>query len=391
MRVLSGGSLILLLAFGVSCSDDGGMMMVPVGQRPAVLQNLGENVILPTYREVASRVAALVAATDAYAAAPSEATRTTARDAWASAMEVYERAEVMQLGPFASMTDAAGGADLRFEMYAWPSLNRCVIDQDTVSVRYDDPDALAAETIDRRGLGAVEYLLFVDTSENVCSPLSPINEDGTWASFTPAEIEARRARHAHTAAVIVARSADALVAAWEGGFLMELTAPTRTGALYGSAQEGLQAVTDAMFYLDTETKDMKLGEPAGITVCTTATCPDARESRHANISREHIAENVRAFQRLYLGGEPGADGLGFDDLLRDMGAGAFADDMATKIEVAITATEAIPTSLVTALDADHPAVVAAYEAIKAITDGLKTMFLTVLDLEAPNRAAGDND
>ena len=32
-----------------------------------------------------------------------------------------------------------------------------------------------------------------------------------------------------------------------------------------------------------------------------------------------------------------------------------------------------------------------YEALIAVTDILKADFLTVLDLEAPDRAAGDND
>ena len=83
--------------------------------------------------------------------------------------------------------------------------------------------------------------------------------------------------------------------------------------------------------------------------------------------------------------------LGFDDLLRDMDSAAFADQMAAHIEGAIAAAEAIDGTLVDALATDLPSVVALYEAIKLVTDDLKTMFLTILDLEAPNRAAGDND
>lgn len=382
---------LALAPIAFSCSDDGGEPMVPVGRRPEVLANLGENIILPAYREHATSAAALTAAVDAYATTPSAATRDAARTAWRNAMAIYEQAEMMQVGPLGAMGDVLGGQDLRFEMYAWPSLNRCTIDQDTVSDLYADPVGLAATTIDRRGLGGVEYLLFIDTPDNSCSPLSPINADGTWAAFTPEEIEGRRARHAHSLAVIVQDNAERLVAAWDDGFLVEFTDPTRSGAVYGSAQEGLQGVTDALFYLDREVKDMKVAEPAGIATCTTTTCPEARESRHADASKEHLLANLRAFSALYHGGAPGGAELGFDDVLADMGAGAFADEMAGHIAAAIVAVQAIPGTLVDALSTDLPAVHAAYDAIKLVTDDLKTMFLTVLDLEAPDRAAGDND
>jgi predicted lipoprotein len=368
------------------------MTMLPdAGRRPEVLAHLGENVILPSYRNFADRAGALATALETYASGPDDTTQAAAREVWRETMEVYQEVEMMQLGPLAPMADAAGGRDIRFELYAWPSLNRCVIDQDTASERHDDPTALGAETFDRRGLGAIEYLIFIDTADNACSPLSPINEDGTWSSFGPEMVTARRARHAHSLAVIVKSFADALVAAWDAGFLRELTDPARSGALYGSAQEGLQAVTDALFYLDTESKDMKLAEPSGISVCTMATCPDSRESRHANASKEHLVANMRAFSRLFLGGEPGGDEPGFDDLLRDMGASGLADQMSVDIAAAIVAIESIEGPLYEALSTDLEGVIAAYEAVKRVTDNLKTMFLTVLDLEAPNRAAGDND
>jgi hypothetical protein len=100
---------------------------------------------------------------------------------------------------------------------------------------------------------------------------------------------------------------------------------------------------------------------------------------------------MRAFSRLFLGGEPGGDEPGFDDLLRDMGASGLADQMSVDIAAAIVAIESIEGPLYEALSTDLEGVIAAYEAVKRVTDNLKTMFLTVLDLEAPNRAAGDND
>lgn len=382
---------------GPSSSTDGGSRRdagEPTGpSRAEVLAHLGAEVVLPTYRDFVPLAEALVSATDSYAAGPSPDTRAAAQDAWAAAMDVWQEAEMMQLGPLAPADLAMGGEDFRNEIYAWPQLNLCVVDQRTVGPAHDDPTMLSANPINERGLGAIEYLLFVEGSANTCSPLSGINADGTWAMYTAAQIEQRRARLAHSYAVIVRDHAQALVDRWEGGgFLAELTDPTRSGALYGSAQEGLNAVSDAMFYLDKETKDMKVAQPASIGDCTRVMCgAGARESRFANRSKEHVVANLRAFQRLYLGGDPGGDEPGFDDLLAGLGAEAFAAQMATHIEEAITAVEAIPGTLGEALTADIASVMAAHAAIRVVTDDLKTMFLTVLDLEIPDRAAGDTD
>ena len=381
---------------GSGSSDGGGGMDAESTSsiRVQVLANLGQNVILPSYRAFVPRADALVTAVSAYAMSPDATTRAAAQASWEQAIDTWQELEMMQLGPLAAMDLAAGGADVRDSVYAWPELNLCVIDQMTASEDYDDQTALAAEPINTRGLGAIEYLLYVPDTDNRCSPLSGINMDGTWDAFSDAEVERRRARHAEALATLVQQQATSLVTRWEatdGNFLAELTDPGRSGSLYGDAQEGLNAVSDAMFYLDKETKDMKLAEPAGISGCDAASCPDARESRFANRSREHVIANLRGFQRLYLGSEPTDDGLGFDDLLVNMGADALATQMTTRIADAIIAAEGIDPTLVEAVDSGGTSVADTHEAIRLITDDLKTMFVSVLDLEVPNRAAGDND
>ncbi len=405
------------LLFSLGCSDSEGSMdesttmesgatAESASLRADVVRSLGENVVLPVYEEFASRADSLVSDLDAYAAAPSVDTRRAAQDAWSRAIDLWQRAELMQLGPAAAADLSAGGEDFRDDIYAWPALNLCSIDQRTVGENYDSPSELAGDGINLRGLGAIEYLLFVDDSENRCSPVAAINADGSWERLSDQDIEQRRARHAHSLATLVKGSAEELVSRWRGdpeggqeGFLIELTDPARSGAVYGSAQEALNAISNAMFYLDRETKDMKLGEPSGISMCDGETCPDSRESRFANRSASHVVENIRAFQQLFLGGAPNseaqntdsqdAQNLGFDDLLRDMGASDLSDQMESDIEASITAAEQIGPSLVEALSGDS--VVAAHTALRRVTDELKSTFLSVLDLEAPQRAAGDND
>jgi hypothetical protein len=105
-----------------------------------------------------------------------------------------------------------------------------------------------------------------------------------------------------------------------------------------------------------------------------------------------VLANLRAFELLFHGGAADAAGaLGYDDLLVDMGAADVADDMQNAIDAAIAATEAVPGTFREALSQDPAAMEQAHTAIQAVTDILKSDFLTILDLEAPDRAAGDND
>ncbi len=235
----------------------------------------------------------------------------------------------------------------------------------------------------------------MEGTDNTCSPLSGINTDGSWAATTPEELERRRARLAHSLATVVHRRAQELVSAWEpdgGDFLGELRRAGEDGAVYGSGREGLNAVTDAMFYVDLVLKDRKLALPAGLSLdCPEDTCPEWVESRWAGRSIQHVLDNLAAFELLFLGGPPGEDARGFDDLLAELGEDAMAAEMVTAIADARAAFEAIDVTLREAVTSDAATVRAAYDLVKRITDILKMRFYPAVMLALPATGGGDTD
>jgi uncharacterized protein len=360
-----------------------------------LLVGLAENVILPTYRDFRTRATALVAAATAYKASLSEADLMTLREAWRQAMQVWQHAEVLQVGPAGSMTTALGGEDRRSEIYSWPTVNACRVDQELTEDAHSDAGTLGSEMVNTRGLDAMEYLLFGDLELNECKSQSAINAEGTWQALVDAgELPARRAAYLHSISVLVAQEAESLVDVWEDdetGFLAELSEAGVSSEVYASAQHALNAISDAMFYVEKQTKDMKLAHPAGISTCEEATCPDALESRWAHHSRENVLANVQALQWLFHGGPDAETALGFDDVLTEMGASALATDFGTNLSMAVNALSSMDMSFVEALSSDPQAVIDIYDVVKGATDLLKTEFVGTLDLEIPNRAAGDND
>ncbi|MCC6625530.1 MAG: imelysin family protein [Deltaproteobacteria bacterium] len=368
------------------------------GARREVLAAIGANVVAPLLEAFEARARTLDAALTALATAEAAgesaagAELDAARAAWHAAMDTWQEAELFQLGPAAAMGTSPGGVDLRDRIYSWPIVNPCRVDQETVK-GLSDPAALTDAPFNVRGLAALEVLLFDPDRDNACPPQSTINTDGSWAALRDEDIRRRRAEYGVAVAGDLLASARALVAAWSpsgGDFLGELREAGQRD-VYPSAQAGLNALSDALFYLEKEVKDMKVAMPLGLRECATDVCPQLVESRFAARSARNVLHNARAFQRGFLGGEPGGVELGVDDLLTAVGASDVASDMATKIAAAIVAIEAMTDPLEELLVTDEARVQAAYDAVKAVTDLLRTDVVTVLDLELPERVEGDND
>ena len=156
---------------------------------------------------------------------------------------------------------------------------------------------------------------------------------------------------------------------------------------YGDGQTALNAVFDALFYLEVLTKDRKLVQPLGGGDCGEANCPDDVEGLTSGSGGLWIAANLRGFRTLFTG----ADGTGMDDLLVDVGHGDLAYQLVVDVDAAIVAAEAVDPDLATLVEDDPDAVQDVHDAVKKVTDVLKGDLATVLALEIPSEASGDND
>lgn len=339
----------------------------------------------------------LARATNAYAASPTAPLRAQAQAAFLDAMAAWQRAELFRVGPAAKAAQP-GGQNLRDQIYFFPIVNRCLIDQQLVSQRYADGN-YATTQASSRGLSAVEYLLFYDGEQNACGPQVSINADATWSALSPAERTQRRADYANEAVAHILTHAQALQAAWDpsgGNFLATFT--QAGNSVYADDHSALTALLEAALYLDAEVKDSKLAIPLslpidGIIECPNQpeACPDRLESRFARISAGNIAQNLIAFRQVFQGCGPGNSGLGVDDWLRSVGEGELADRLLAAIDNADAAVVAVG-SLESAINQAPPTrVVELHAAIKAITDLLKTEIPMVLNVQFITGGGGDVD
>ena len=349
---------------------------------------------LSSYREFGDAALALVNTTEALAADPG-ASPDAAQVAWLNAAASWQRAEPLRFGP-AARSGEPGGQNVRDEIYSFPLANYCRVDQQIVDRSYAN-ESFPTSLSSARGLAAIEYLLFHTGSTNACSSAIALNVNGDWAALSNAELAQRRFDYAARAGRDVLDRANALIVAWEpdaGNFYTQFVDAGRSGGPFDNEQRAFNAVSDALLYVEKEVKDWKLGWPLGLVpecLNTPSPCPTEVESRYARVSTDHVRQNLLGFQRAFEGCGSGGSGLGFDDWLNAVGAEDLANRMLAALDAAQISAETLNPPLESALYQNPEPVRALHQAVKGLTDLLKTEFITVLDFELPMALEGDND
>lgn len=121
-------------------------------------------------------------------------------------------------------------------------------------------------------------------------------------------------------------------------------------------------------------KELRLGEPAGLTAASGGTADYTKLEYHrSGSSTASIIARIMGLKALYTGeyGEA-SSGIGFDDYLVSKGATAENRTILAAIDDAIAALEAIDGSLKTAITTDSEAVEAAYEKLVSLYSAVYT-------------------
>lgn len=364
----------------------------------ALITSLTDNVISPTFERFKTEAAKQTEAITAYCENEQtfannttdqtalDTAKNNARAQWRTTMNVWQQAEMMQLGPLFIDDNL-----LRDKIYSWPNVNTCGVDYDVVFFNggtvNGQPYDITLRTASRKGLDALEYLLFNDNLASSCDTVPPIE----WSSFTDTERKIARCSYATEVASDIVTNADTLLAQWNNtdGYAEQLKQAGTTGSIFTTDHEAVNRLSDALFYIDSFTKDEKLATPVGLLAnsCGTSVCPEDVESPYSQHSLANIQNNLIAFEKLFTG----ESGVGFSDYLIDVGDTITATEMQTDITNVLTTISNIDTTLSATLEDTPEQVEQIHSEVKEITDKLKADFITSLALELPATSAGDND
>lgn len=365
------------------------------GARSALLVDLAAQVYHPTYLSAYESLSALEGAVSAWDGARDSVSLTTAREAWVTSMLLWQRTELMQVGPAGQSGARIGGEDRRDLIYAYPLNNPCRVDQELLAGRYEEEGWALSATINAKGLDALERLLFATSDENLCSEASAMNREGTWAAWSSEEGALPRARRALALAIITDLKSHmgALVDTWAAGGAARASL-SEGSAPFSGKKEALDEVYASLFYLDQMMKDLKLALPLGLSMdCAEAPCLADLELADAQLSREALIANLEGLMWIWCGGDPAERERhnGFDDLLIDEGAPELAESLISATQGLIEALSARQEHLATLIEQEPEWVEARHAELRALTDLMKSQLATVLNLSVPLEGAGDND
>lgn len=355
VRAAVAAALVAAAAHG--CGSGGGDP-VP-GPRRSVLIQLTDVVILPTYRKLAERSAALADAAGGLRLDPSQGSLAATQSAWRLAREVWKQSEAFRLGP---------SEDLRLRLRSkldWSPANASLIEQEIAGAAEFTPEYVDSMGVSRRGLLALEYLLF-----------DPAAGDAAVLAAFDAPDGARRLDLIAALALDVHTQSLGLVRAWDPAgddYRNEFTDAGRSSEAFPELKKATDELVGAVVQLAVVVEEKKIGGPAGLPKGSPR--PNDVEAARSGNAIADILDNLRGIENVYRGEYDGGAGAGLASLV--LAAAPEIDFHVTDaLSRAREAVHAIPPPLQDAV-VTHP------DAVRAAFDALHELRLTLaVDLVA---------
>ena len=304
----------------------------------------------------------------------------TAQSDWIDTVMVWQPLEMMQIASLGSSITAVGGEDIRDNIYSWPLVNPCRIDQVTAPMDYGRADFVETALVSVRGLDAMEHLLFGSLETDCPSQVPPVS-DGTWSALSDVEIRQRRVDYAIVLVNSIQDNVDQAISKWSNGYPMDL---------YESPVKALNAVFDAMLYMEEGVKERKLSYPMGLTPDCDADCSVEVEGVLAQVSMDFVVANLQGMTLLLEGQDSG----GMLAILDSVGEEELSEELWSVHQQALTQAETLQSMMISMEDLtkDQPEELnALLDSISIYTRLLKWDVAAVLELQVPQSSAGDND
>ena len=359
--MLLGGTALLLGACD-SGSDVNGEEPPPpeVFDRPAMLANFGNNMMIPAYQALQTAVDALQEATDAFAANPSANTLEAAQQALKAARLAWQDANLFQFGPAESKV-------LRAALNTYPT------DADLIEANVASGNYVLGSIANQAagGFPTLDYLLHGMGS----------NPEETLAKYTTDADAALRIAYVQDNVSFIKTNTDATVNDWlatGGNYIATFLSADKAGVDVGSA---LGEVSNALIlHYERFLRDGKIGIPAGVRSAGVPR-PRSTEAFYGGYSLELAVANVKAIERLFLGiGLNGTNGIGLDENLQALNATDLSNDIKTTLTATITALEGLNDPLSTQIETDLDAVTAAFTTMQQLVVLLKADMASVLGI-----------
>jgi predicted lipoprotein len=324
--------------------------------RQVMLRDLVNNVLVPTYADLAVATDALHAELVALRATPDTATLARAQASYRAARAIQKFSEAMYFGPADDLLVTGGAID------AWPvdAAKLDAVIAGTTPLEVADVAKLGANL---RGFPGLEYLLFVDGG---------VAAEAVLARFQEPSLGTRRTALADSLAADLAARCRKQSDAFAGptGYGAQIAEAGVSSTELSSQKDGVDKLLTGIVYVSELMVMKKLAAPLGVT-SDNVVQPAVEEGPRSDSSIEDLRSNLLAIQALYTGARAGRTGEGFGNALRARDA-KVALDFEQALADALAKLDVIPKPLRIALTTSRPQVEAFYQAVRTIKQVLLT-------------------
>jgi predicted lipoprotein len=271
--------LFLGLALIVSCStsDDS-----PSGgttddfDRAALLTNLADNIIIPSYQDFGPKLTTLKGAIESFVATPNQSTLNTARTNWLTAYKAWQHVEMFNIGK----------AEALNQYYYFMNIYPVTVSDIETGVNTGSYDLNSSNYHDAQGFPALDYLLYGVASDDA-GILSKYASDANAQGYKD-----------YLTAVIDQMDSltQQVITDWTTVYRNQFVNSTQN-----TATSSLNKfVNDYIFYYEKGLRANKFGIPAG--VFSTAPLPEKVEAYYnQEVSKALSLEALNAVQNVFNG------------------------------------------------------------------------------------------
>lgn len=287
-------AVLIALCAPVACSDESTVQV----DRNAVLRDLTANVLLPTCRDLGTRVDGLALSLVSLCEAPGAERLAAARTAWREARTVWQHAQVFQAGPFETLRMRSA--------LDWYPVDPAGVEATIAGADPLTEDAVGTLGANRRGLPGVEVVLF-DAARDAEAVVASLRE-GSGPS--------RRCQYLVAASAHAARATRGFVAAWEpeGGAYGRALATAGDGPAFASSRAAIDLVINQLINSLDALHVSRLSVPNGSRHGGVAQ-PDLVASIPSGRSVADLSDALEGARELYTGARGERRGLGLSAIV----------------------------------------------------------------------------
>lgn len=346
-------SFLLLLSFSLalilsSCGSDTDDSRI--ADYKDVLQNISNDVILPTYEDLYDKTQLLVNTLTILEQNVSQVNLDASKQAWRDARVPWEQSEGFLFGPVDQQ-----GLDPAID--SWP-VNETDLDAVLNSNAVLTKDYVDGLDGTLKGFHTLEYLIFGKEGNK------------SIASFTQREFEYLRAcsqsLHGATKALYFAWKPD------QQNFIANVLRAGEPGnSVYPSQKSALQEIVTGMITIADEVANGKINEPFTTQNLT------YEESRFSANSKKDFADNIQSIENAFLGVYKNASGLGISKIIKEKNE-LLDVKFRQQLDDAIRAIESIQGTFTTAVTNARPSIEFAQLKVRTVQQTLESEILPLI-------------